>query len=82
VVTGLQMGALDASNMLLAVLFIQGCSSSVQPPDTPPAPPQKTVFDPLTQQMDKARGVQKTVDQQAESTRNSIDSQERGDASQ
>jgi hypothetical protein len=43
------MGALDASTMLLAVLFIQ---------------------------------VQKTADQQAESTRNSIDSQERGDAPQ
>jgi hypothetical protein len=76
------MGALDASTMLLAVLFIQGCSSSVAPPDTPPPPPRKTVFDPLTQQMEKARGVQKTVDQQAESTRNSIDSQERGDAPQ
>jgi hypothetical protein len=76
------MGALDASTMLLAVLFIQGCSSSVEPSNTPPAPPQKTVFDPLTQQMEKARGVQKTVDQQAESTRNGIDSQERGDAPQ
>jgi hypothetical protein len=78
----MQMDALDASTMLLAVLFIQGCSSSVEPPDTPPAPPRKTVFDPLTQQMEKARGVQKTVDRQADSTRNSIDSQERGDAPQ
>jgi hypothetical protein len=43
------MGALDASTMLLAVLFIQ---------------------------------VRKTVDQQAESTLNGIDSQERGDAPQ
>jgi hypothetical protein len=78
----MQMDALDASTMLLAVLFIQGCSSSVEPPDTPPAPPRKTVFDPLTQQMEKARGVQKAVDRQADSTRNSIDSQERGDAPQ
>jgi hypothetical protein len=76
------MGALDASTMLSAVLFIQGCSSSVEPPDTPSAPPQKTVFDPLTQQIEKARAVQKTVDQQADSTRTSIDSQERGDAPQ
>jgi hypothetical protein len=77
------MGVLDASTMLLAVLFIiQGCSSSVQPPDTPKAPPEKTVFDPLTQDLDKARGVQKTVNDQAERARNSMDSQERGDSPQ
>jgi hypothetical protein len=74
------MGALRLSTMWLAVLFIQGCSSS-QAPD-PPAPPAKTVFDPLTQQLDKARGVQKTVDQSAESTQKAVDSQERGDSSQ
>jgi PBP1b-binding outer membrane lipoprotein LpoB len=76
------MGVRNASTILLAVLFIQGCSSPAQPPDTPPAPPQKTVFDPLTQDIDKARGVQNTVDQQAESTRRNLDSQERGDAPQ
>jgi PBP1b-binding outer membrane lipoprotein LpoB len=75
------MDALDASTMLLAVLFIQGCSSSVQPPVTS-APPQPTVFDPMTQDLDKARGVQNTVDGQAERARNSIDSQERGDTPQ
>ena len=74
------MRALDASTLLLAVLFSQGCSSSAQPPDTPPAPPQKTVLDPLTRDLDKARGVQQTVDQQADSTRLKIDSQERGDS--
>ena len=74
------MRALDASTLLLAVLFTQGCSSSVGPPDTPPAPPQKTVLDPLTRDLEKARGVQQTVDQQADSTRLKIDSQERGDS--
>jgi hypothetical protein len=76
------MRVLDGSTMLLAVLFIQGCSSAVQPPDSPPAPPEKTVFDPLTHDLEKARGVQKTVDEQAERTRNGIDSQERGDSPQ
>jgi hypothetical protein len=36
------------------------------------------VFDPLTQQMDKAREVQKTVDENAEKTRQAIDAEERG----
>ena len=36
------------------------------------------MFDPLTQQLDKARDVQKTVDENAEETRQAIDAQERG----
>jgi PBP1b-binding outer membrane lipoprotein LpoB len=67
------MRARDASTLLLAVLFIQGCSKADQPPDPSAAPPQKTVFDPLTQDLDKARAVQTTVDRQAEQTRNSAD---------
>jgi len=62
----------------LAFLFIQGCSPS-QPSDVPPPP--KTVFDPLTQQLDRARDVQNTVNQNAETMRKSVDSQERGDSS-
>ena len=58
--------------MALSVLFIASCSSP-----EPPAP-QKTVFDPLTQQADKARAVQKTVDENAEKTRKAIDAEERG----
>jgi hypothetical protein len=42
------------------------------------APPPKTVFDPLTQQIDKAREVQKIVDENAEKTRKAIDAEERG----
>ena len=43
-----------------------------------PPPPPKTVFDPLTQQIDHAREVQKTVDENAEKTRQAVDAQERG----
>jgi hypothetical protein len=75
------MGMLERWTLLLAVLFIQACSSE-QPPNPPPGPaPAKTVFDPLTQQMDKARGVQSTVDQGAANTQKAIDAQERGDSS-
>jgi len=55
----------------LAVLCAGGCSD--------PPPPKKTVFDPLTQQEDRARDVQKTADQNADATRKAVDSQERGD---
>ncbi|HXA34969.1 MAG TPA: hypothetical protein VNW26_01430 [Steroidobacteraceae bacterium] len=58
--------------MSLSVLFIVGCAS----PDTPP---KKTVFDPMTQQLERARDVQKTVDEHADATRKAVDNQERGD---
>jgi len=57
----------------LSISFIAACAAPEQPP-----PPAKTVFDPLTQQMDKARDVQKTVDEQAQKARADIDQQERG----
>jgi hypothetical protein len=62
------------STMPLSVLFIISCASP-----EPPPPPKNTVFDPLTQQLRKAQDVQKTVDQNADSTRKAIDTQERGD---
>ena len=58
--------------MSLSVLFIASCAS-------PEPPPQKTVFDPLTQQLDRAREVQKTVNENADATRRAIDTRERGD---
>jgi hypothetical protein len=67
------MGYVKCWTMALAVLFTMGCSS----PEPPP--PAKTVFDPLTQQIDRAREVQKTVDEAAEKTRKAVDEQERGD---
>jgi hypothetical protein len=66
------MGYVKSWTMALSVLFIASCSSQEPPP------PPKTVFDPLTQQIDKAREVQKTVDESAEKTRKAIDDQERG----
>jgi hypothetical protein len=54
-------------------MFIVSCSAS-QPP-----PPAKTVFDPLTQELDKAREVQKTVDENAAKTRQAIENQARGE---
>jgi hypothetical protein len=75
------MGMLRRSTLWLGILFIQACSSSTQPPD-PPAPPAKTVFDPLSSSLDKARSVQQTVDKNKEDTKNAIEAQERGDSSQ
>jgi hypothetical protein len=71
------MGVPKLPILLLAILFIQGCSPS-QPPD----PPAKTVFDPLSQPINKARGVQQAVDQNAEGTQKAIESQQRGESSQ
>jgi hypothetical protein len=73
------MGVLKNSTASVSVLFILGCSSGQSADPVPPAP-QKTVFDPLTQQLDRARGVQQTVDQNTENTRKSVESQEHGDA--
>jgi hypothetical protein len=67
------MGYVKYSTMALSVLFIAACS-----PPEPPPPPAKTVFDPLTRQVDQAREVQKTVDENAERTRKQIE-QESGD---
>jgi len=62
-------------NMTLALLipFIVSCASP-EPPT-----PKKTVFDPLTQPVERAREVQKTVDDHADSAQKAIDTQERGD---
>ncbi|HWG72027.1 MAG TPA: hypothetical protein VN692_21620 [Steroidobacteraceae bacterium] len=68
------MGLLKVTTLSLAVLFTLSCA----PPDPPP--PQKTVFDPLTHQLDRARDVQNTVDAQAQAARKAIDAQERGDS--
>ncbi len=70
------MGMLKISTLALVVSFILGCAG----PSADPPPPAKTVFDPLTQQLGKARDVQKTVDENTDRTRKSVDSQERGDS--
>lgn len=72
------MGIFGSSAVSLAVMFIVGCSSHQSPDPAPPSP--KTVFDPLTQQIGRAKDVQHTVDANTESTRKAVDSQERGDS--
>ncbi|MDP8985671.1 MAG: hypothetical protein M3N97_11670 [Pseudomonadota bacterium] len=74
---------LKFSTASLVISFILGCSSqNADPPhvETPAlaAPPEKTVFDPLTRQIDRARAVQNTVDQSADRTRDTIDNEEHG----
>jgi outer membrane murein-binding lipoprotein Lpp len=76
------MGVLKISTVSLAVLFILGCSSgqSADPPGVATPPPTKTVFDPLTQDLKKARDVQQAADANADNTRQAVDHQERGDS--
>jgi hypothetical protein len=71
------MGIFGVSAVSLAVISILGCSS---PSPDPPAPAAKTVFDPLTQQLGRAKDVQNTVDANTETMRKAVDSQERGDS--
>ena len=74
------MGVVKVSALALA-LWLGGCSGpTAEPPPPPPPPPAKTVFDPMTQSLERARGVQQTVDQQADATRRDIDAAERGNA--
>jgi hypothetical protein len=70
------MGSLKISTMSLMVLFTVSCSAPAPPP-----PPAKTVFDPLTQNLDRARAVQNTVDENSEKTRQAVKAQENGDSS-
>jgi hypothetical protein len=72
------MGILRLSAVSLAVMSILGCSSHQSPDQPPPAP--KTVFDPLTQQLGRAKDVQSTVDANTGNMRKAVDSQERGDS--
>ncbi len=65
------MKLLQCAVVWLAVLCSVACSE--------PPPPKKTVFDPMTQQLERARDVQKTVDQNTDETRKAVDAQERGD---
>ncbi len=73
------MHVLRGWTVALAVLFIHGCSSG-KTPEPAPAPPAKTVFDPMLQPLGRAKDVQNTVDQNADATRKQIDAEERGDS--
>ena len=75
------MRVLQLSTLLTFAGLLVACSPD-KAPDPPPAPPQKTVFDPLTQQMDRARQVQGTVDTQTQDTRKAIEAAEGSGPSQ
>jgi hypothetical protein len=62
--------------MLVPVCLLVGCGSEATPAQKSP---EKTVFEPLVQQEQRARDVQKTVDRNAETTRKAVDAQERGE---
>jgi hypothetical protein len=67
----------------LLVSFIAGCSPKPPPSKplpAPPPPPPKTIFDPLTRPLERARDAQTIVDEHAAKTREAIDAQERGDS--
>ncbi len=68
------MSLVKITTIAMSVLFTVGCSSP-----EPPPPPKQTVFDPLTHQLDRARDVQKTIDDSAAKQRAAVDTQERGD---
>jgi hypothetical protein len=59
-------------------LLVVGCGGQTEPAAAPPqAEPRPTVFDPLTSTLDRAQGVQQTVDQQAAEQRRRIEDAER-----
>lgn len=62
---------------LLGAALLAGCSREEPPP---PAPPSQTVFDPMTQTMDRARAVQGTVDAQSQATRQAVEAAEGGES--
>ena len=50
---------------LACALALAACSKAKQPdPPPPPPPPQKTVFDDQLKALQKAKDVQKTVDEE------------------
>ncbi len=61
------------STMALAVLFTASCSSQEPPPA------DKKALEDLTRPVERAREVQKVVDDGAERAHKEIDAQERGD---
>jgi hypothetical protein len=72
--------------LLVVASSVVACSSGKpSQPDAAvaqPATPAPNVFDPLTQQLDRAREVQGTVDRQADASRQALEAAERGDAAQ
>lgn len=62
--------------LYLAALLLAGCGATESSVPAPPEP-RPTVFDPLTSTIDRAEGVQQTVDRQAAEQRRRIEDAER-----
>ena len=62
--------------MALAVV-LTACGSSQPPPQEQKPQRKETVFDPLTSTIDRAKGVQQTVDDQAAEQRKKIEAAEK-----
>ena len=63
----------------LLALLVAGCGApeAEQPSERAPAPRRETVFDPMTSTIERAQGVQQTLDQQAAEQRRRIEEAER-----
>jgi hypothetical protein len=72
------MGLQKIPTVILAVCLVGACSRRHEPEGPPP--PQPTVFDPLTRQLDRAQAVQGVAAASADATRKAVDAQERGDS--
>lgn len=67
------MRPLHTTAFLLAALGLAACGER----DSAPAPQQRGAFDAQLQALEKARGVEKTLQDQAEAQRKAIDEAER-----
>ena len=67
------------SLVLLAVLAsaLTACGSSGPPPEVQKPQRKPTVFDPLTSTIDRAKGVQQTVNEQAAEQRRKLEAEEK-----
>jgi predicted small lipoprotein YifL len=66
-----------SSFLLMALVALTACGSSPPPPQEQKPPRKETVFDPLTGTIDRAKGVQQTVDDQAAEQRKKIEAAEK-----
>ncbi len=67
-----------SSLLLVALAVVLTACGSAQPPPQEQKPQRKpTVFDPLTGTIDRAKGVQQTVDEQAAAQRKKIEAAEK-----
>ena len=62
---------------ILAALVLAACGQPASPPPQKPAAAEPGVFDPQLKALDKAKGVEQTLADQAEAQRKSIEEAER-----